>query len=113
MPDTGVFHPSPELTHAGTTDRILFITGGGPKFLLRNAASGDSILLTNAIPGDPNKAWESSGAAVLEFECGDSGCALNRLWIGGGPAYRFSHPKAEQGERTHLAVIRLAVSKTN
>jgi len=57
----------------------------------------------NAIQGDPNKAWEASGAAVLEFECGDSGCALNRLWSRRGPAYTFSHPNAEYGERTHLA----------
>jgi hypothetical protein len=88
-------------------------TGGMPKFLLRNVASRNSILLVNAIQGDPKKAWEASGAAVLEFECGDSGCSLNRLWSRGAPAYRFSHPNAEKGERTHLAVIRLAVSKTN
>ena len=89
-------------------------TSGVPKFLLRSVASGHSILLVNPIQGDPKKAWESGGAAVLEFECGDSGCVLNRLWSRRGtPAYRFSHPKAEKGERTHLAVIRLAVSKTN
>jgi hypothetical protein len=108
------FRAQGTLVPAGPYTVTKYITGGGPKFLLRNAASGDSILLTNAIPGDPNKAWESSGAAVLEFECGDSGCALNRLWSRGGPpAYRFSHPNAVKGERTHLAVIRLAVSKTN
>jgi hypothetical protein len=89
-------------------------TGGAAKFQLRSAASGNSILLVSMMQGEPKKAWEASGAAVLEFECGDSGCALNRLWSGGGsPAYRFSHPNAEKGERTHLAVIRLAVSKTN
>jgi hypothetical protein len=100
----------PAGTYTVTTDNVSSV----PKFLLRSVASRDSILLTNAIQGDPNKAWEASGYAVLEFECGDSGCALNRLWRPGGyPAYRFSHPNAEKGERTHLAVIRLAVSKTN
>ena len=99
---------------AGTYTVTRDNTSGMAKFLLRSVASGYSILLVNAIQGEPNKAWEASGAAVLEFECGDSGCALNRLWSGrGAPAYRFSHPKAEKGERTHLAVIRLAVSKKN
>jgi hypothetical protein len=99
---------------AGTYTVRKDTTGGVPKFLLRSVASGDSILLMSMIQGDPNKAWEASGAAVLEFECGDSGCALNRLWSGrGAPAYRFSHPKAEKGERAHLAVIRLALSKSN
>jgi hypothetical protein len=98
----------PAGTYTVTTDT----TSGSPSFLLRSVASGISILLVNAIPGDPNKAWESSGAAVLEFECGDSGCALNRLWSRRGtPAYTFSHPNAEKGERTHSAVIRLAVNK--
>ena len=89
-------------------------TSSVPKFLLRSVASGNSILLANAIQVDPKKAWEANGAAVIEFECGDSGCDLNRLWIRrGSPAYKFSHPSAEKSERTHLAVIRLAVSKTN
>ena len=89
-------------------------TSSVPKFLLRSVAPGNSILLMSMTQSDPEKAWEASGAAVLEFECGDSGCALNRLWRpGGAPAYRFSHPNAEKGERTRVAVIRLAVSKTN
>jgi hypothetical protein len=99
---------------AGTYTVTRDNTSGMAKFLLRSVASGNSILLVNAIQEDPKKAWEASGAAVLEFECGDSGCALNRLWSRrGAPAYSFSHPNAEKGERTHLAVIRLAVSKTN
>jgi hypothetical protein len=89
-------------------------TSGMPRFLLRSVASHHSNLLVNAIEGDPNAAWELSGAPVLEFKCGDSGCDLNRLWSRRGyPAYTFSHPNAEKGERTHLTVIRLAVSKTN
>ena len=108
------FRAQGTMVPAGTYTITKNDTSGMPKFLLRSVASGNSILLMNAIQGDPNKAWEASGAAVLEFECGDSGCALNRLWSNDGrPAYRFSHPNAEKGERTHLAVIRLAVSKTN
>jgi hypothetical protein len=99
---------------AGTYTVGKYDTGGVPKFLLRSVAPSNSILLMSMTQSDPEKAWEASGAAVLEFECGDSGCVLNRLWSRRGtPAYRFSHPKAEKGERTHLAVIRLAVSKTN
>ena len=108
------FRAQGTMVPAGTYTLKTDSTGGVPKFLLRSVASGYSILLANAIQGDPKKAWEATGAPVMEFECGDSGCALNRLWSGGNyPAYRFSHPNAEKGERTHLAVIRLAVSKTN
>jgi hypothetical protein len=108
------FRAQGTMVPAGTYTVTKNNTSGLPKFLLRSVASGNSILLVNPIPGDPKKAWEASGAAVLEFECGDSGCALNRLWSGhSSPAYTFSHPNAEKGERTRLAVIRLAVSKTN
>jgi hypothetical protein len=106
------FRAQGTLVPAGTYTVTKDDTSSVPKFLLRSAESGKSILLVNPIQGDPKKAWEASGAAVLEFECGDSGCALNRFWSRrGAPAYTFSHPKAEKGERTHLAVIRLAVNK--
>jgi hypothetical protein len=42
-------------------------TSSVPKFQLRSVESGNSILLVNAIQGDPKKAWESSGVAVRQI----------------------------------------------
>jgi hypothetical protein len=79
-------------------------------FMLVNVQSHEKVFLLSGALTDPPQHWRTAGGGMLQFECGDTGCALKRLWTGHAyPAQEFSTPKAQKGYYTRLAVVRAAV----
>ena len=90
----------------------LHASNGEVQFQFSNTQSGEGVFF-NAPPSyDPQKEWKGRDGGVLQFACGDSGCALRQLWTNRGyPAHKFSAPKASDGKPIRLALIRAATSK--
>src|SRR5437763_5438874 len=70
-------------------------------FKLTNVDSHQAILAVPYVSGS-----SAEGNATLSFECGGAHCALVQMIPGNGTAYRFSRPKMDKGEDTHVALIR-------
>jgi hypothetical protein len=77
-------------------------------FLLTGVQSHDKVMLTALRPHDAPAAWKRGGNPILEFACGEEGCALRRIWTGGDSAVReVPRPKSESEMPAGLAMIRL------
>ena len=85
-------------------------SSGEAGFELRNMKTGESILLGSGFPREPRKEWKASNGGVLQFTCGDRGCALRQIWTNSGnSAHAYGMPKPEDGMSTRVALIRVVV----
>ena len=77
-------------------------------FQLRNMQTGESILLGAGVYRDPSKEWKGAQDGILQFTCGDRGCALRQVWTNSGyAAHVYSTPKPEDGMSARVALIRV------
>ena len=77
---------------------------------LANYEAKSTAILTPVSTGDPDEAWKVKGDPVLSFACGAGGCALDRMWTGESPAYRFSHRSLAPEQRAAITEIRMVRS---
>jgi hypothetical protein len=81
---------------------------GETGFQLRNRTTGDSALLGKGVLQDPRNDWKKSENGVLQFNCGDHGCALRQVWTNSSYyAHAYQGPKDEHSISTKVMVIRL------
>ena len=101
------FRASGKVLAAGTYRVDLKSTASGAQQLILSTASGRHEVLTFAYSAGPAKAaWQSTGEAVLSFQCGISRCALKDVWMGSSDlVYRISTPKLGNDEPVHTAEI--------
>jgi hypothetical protein len=101
------FHVSGKTLPAGTYRVTLQSTPAGPQQLIVASPRRRNQLVALAFADRKVSAdWQSSGMAVLSFQCGASQCALKNAWMGTSDlVYRIPTPKLSNDESVRTAEI--------
>jgi hypothetical protein len=101
------FRASGKMLEAGTYHVQLRSAGAGGRTLVIATPRGVNHVLTITFADGPAKAaWQTSGDAVLSFQCGVSTCALTKVWMGSADlVYSVPKPRMSSEEPVHTAEI--------
>jgi len=84
---------------------------GESRFELLDTRNLSRVMLISQSSQDPQKEWKTSHTGVLQFACGQRGCALAQIWTNGsGAAHRIASSRLGDRIGAGVAFMRVVYS---
>jgi hypothetical protein len=108
------FHTSNATLAPGAYVISVNYSAGRQYLILRNADTGNAVMLSQYVDAVASKAMEWDNTAKLTFECTKRACVLRELWKGGGSGgFQFLGPRLPRNADTHIAIVGLTTLKAD